>query len=65
MSRFLQDYQICMRTKQRGKKQSKASMVKRLKKWHETFRERCIHPLNAKYDPKWGGFLPVQRLNVD
>ena len=54
-----------MCTKQRGKKQSKASMVEPLKKWHGTFRERWIHPLNAKYDPKWGGFLPVQRLNVD
>ena len=54
-----------MWTKQRGKKQSKASMVEPLKNWHASFRERCIRPLKVKYDPKWGGFLPIQRLNVD
>ena len=32
-----------MCTKQRGKKQSKASMVEPLKKWHPTFREWCIY----------------------
>ena len=54
-----------MWTKQRGKKQSKALMVEPLKNWHASFRERCIRPLKVKYDPKWGGFLPIQRLNVD
>ena len=65
ITRFLQDYKIRMRTQQRGKKQSKASIVEPLKKWHVTFRERCMRPLKAKYDPKWGGFLPIQCLNLD
>ena len=53
ITRLLKDYKIRMRTKQRGKKQSKASVVEPLKKWHATFREQCICSLKAKYNPKW------------
>ena len=52
ITRFLQDYKIRLRTKQRVKKQSKASRL------------QCIRPLKAKYDPKCG-FLLIQRLNID
>ena len=65
ITRFLHDYKIRMRTKQRGKKKSKEAMVEPLKKWHATYRERCIRPVKPGYDPKWGGFLPPLRLNVD
>ena len=53
ITRLLKDYKIRMRTKQRGKKQSKASVVEPLKKWHATFREQSICALKAKYNPKW------------
>ena len=65
LTKFIQDYKTRMHTKQRGKKQSRASMVAPLKNWHATFRKWCILPLKANYDPKLGGFLPIQRLNVD
>ena len=63
--RFLHEYKIRMRTKQRGKKQPKSAKITELQKWHATYRERCIRPLSDTYDSKWGGFLPKQRLNVD
>ena len=69
--RFLHDYKIRMRAKQRGKKQPKSAKIKDLQKWHATYRDRCIRPLPNRnpnptnYDSKWGGFLPKQRLNVD
>ena len=63
--RFLHEYKIRMRTKQRGKKQPKSAKITELQKWHATYRERCIRPLSDTYASKWGGFLPKQRLNVD
>ena len=39
VTRFLQDYKIRMRTKQRGEKQSKSSMPESLQTLHTTFRE--------------------------
>lgn len=64
--RFLHDYKIRMRAKQRGKKQPKSAKIQDLQKWHATYRERCIRPRSTNnYDKKWGGFLPKQRLNVD
>ena len=64
---FLRACNIRLRAKQRSKNRSKASMVPDLKKWHATFRERCIrsnsHALD--YDEKWGAFKPSERLNVD
>ena len=69
--RFLHDYKIRMRAKQRGKKQPKSAKIKDLQKWHATYRDRCIRPLPNRnpnptnYDSKWGDFLPKQRLNVD
>ena len=65
--RFLQKYQIRMKAKQRNKKKSKSQKVPELKKWHATYREKCIRanfeaPL---YDEKWGNFKPDERINVD
>ena len=38
-----------------------------LKKWHATFREKCIRTgsKDPSYDQKWGRYQPAQRLNVD
>ena len=64
--RFLQKYRIRMRSKQRNKKKHKNQKIPGLMTWHSTFRERCIRTgATANYDPKWGRFLPMQRLNVD
>lgn len=63
---FLKRRNIHMRAKQRGKKKSKEDKIEPLKKWHATFRERCIRTgFDDNYDTKWGRFLPIQRLNVD
>ena len=64
--RFLQNYQIRMRAKQRNKK-SKSQKVPELKKWHATYREKCIRTNfeDPSYDEKWGNFKPDERINVD
>ena len=38
-----------------------------LKKWHATYREKCIRTGldENNYDPKWGRYKSSQRLNVD
>ena len=56
--RFLRKYDIRLRAKQRSKNRSKASMIPELKKWHATFRERCIRSNSDSldYDDKWGAF---------
>lgn len=65
--RFLRSHHIRLRAKQRSKNRSKSSMIPDLKKWHATYRERCIrsnsHALD--FDEKWGAFKPSERLNVD
>ena len=41
-------------------------MVTELKKWHATFRERCLKSnFNDGFDSKWGAFLLHERLTVD
>lgn len=64
--RFLKRYNIKMRAKQRNKKKAKEDMVDSLKKWHSTFRERCIKTgAGDDYNEKWGRYQPKERLNVD
>ena len=65
--RFLRQYNIRLRAKQRSKNRSKASIEPELKKWHTTYRERCIRSNSGSpsYDSKWGAFKPSERLNVD
>lgn len=64
--RFLKMYNIRIRAKQRNKKKAKEDMVDSLKKWHSTFRERCIKTGTVdEYHEKWGHYLPKERLNVD
>ena len=38
-----------------------------LKKWHATFREKCIRTgsEDPSYDQKWWRYQPAHRLNVD
>ena len=63
---FLRRRNIRMRTKQRSKKKSKEEKIKPLQQWHATFRERCLRTgTEERYHPKWGRFLPSERLNVD
>lgn len=63
---FLRRRNIRMRTKQRSKKKSKEDKIKPLQQWHATFRERCLRTgTEERYHPKWGRFLPSERLNVD
>ena len=42
-------------------------MESSLKKWHATFREKCIcaESEDRSYDQKWGRYQLAQRLNVD
>ena len=55
-----------MRAKQRNKRKHKKEMEASLKKWHATYREKCIRTgFDENYDPKWGRYKPSQRLNVD
>ena len=64
--RFLRNYNIKIRSRQRNKKKAKEEMVESLKKWHTTLRERCIKSgAGENYDEKWGHYLPEERVNVD
>ena len=56
-----------MSAKQRNKKKSKSQKVPELKKWHATYREKCIRTNfeDPSYDEKWGNFKPEERINVD
>lgn len=55
-----------MRSKQQNKRKHKKEMEPSLRKWHATYREKCIWTgLEDNYDPKWGRYQPAQRLNVD
>ena len=66
VTRFLAEYRIKMRQRQRNKRTSKAHKEADLKKWHATLRERCIRfGKDETYDEKWGRFKPAERLNVD
>ena len=61
---FLQKKELRMRSKQRKKRKQREPS---LKKWHATFREKCIQTgsEDPSYDQKWGCYQPAQRLNVD
>ena len=56
-----------MRANQRNKSKHKKEHEPLLKKWHATYREKCIRTGadNPSYDSKWGRFKPIERLNVD
>ena len=56
-----------MRSKQRNKRKHKKEMDPSMKKWHATFREKCIRTgsEDSSYDQKWERYQPAQRLNVD
>ena len=64
--RFLAEYKIRMRRRQRNKRISKKQKEGDLKKWHATFRERCVcSGKDETYHQKWGRFKPSERINVD
>ena len=56
-----------MRSKQRNERNHKKEMEPSLKKWHATFREKCIRTGSEdhSYNQKWWRNQPAQRLNVD
>ena len=63
ITKFLQDYEIRIRTNQTGKKQSKTSMVEPLKKWNATF--RMYTPIKVQVLSEVESFLLIHCLNVD
>ena len=64
---FLQKKELRMRSKQRNKRKHKKEMDSSLKKWHATFREKCIRKglEDPSYDQKRERYQPAQRTNVD
>ena len=56
-----------MRSKQRNKRKHKKEMEPSLKKWHATFRGKCIQTgsEDPSYDQKWGCYQSGKRLNVN
>ena len=65
--RFLPFKELRMRAKQRNKRKHKKENEFLLKKWHATYREKCIRTGedNSSYQSKWGRFKPIERLNID
>ena len=63
---FLLFKQLRMRAKQGNKRKHKKEYEPLFKKWHATYREKCIRTGadNPSYDSKWGCFKPIEMIRV-
>lgn len=62
---FCRYYNISMRRRTNKKHVSIGERVHKCKRWHSRFRRRLKGGPRNKLDPKWGRWLPQNRISVD
>ena len=63
--RFTKHFSMSLRRKINGKHMSLEERLLKCKRWHARFRRRLKGEPAGKLHPKWGRWLPENRLSID
>ena len=65
LHQFTRHFDMSLRSKTNKKHLSVDKRLPKCKRWHARFRRRLKGGPKSKLDPKWGRWLPEDRLSID